>query len=165
MPTPIFRYLPLFLAATMSISVASPVVGKEPPLFPISIEGKWGYIDSDGKVVIEPQFLKANSFSEGLAVVAVAGTSKEDLVFERKYQGFIGPDGKFVIPPKPPTEAQKVKDFETYSYSDFHEGLARIHINDASGMDGFIDRAGKIVVPLKFDTMSDFSEGLAFASA
>lgn len=28
-------------------------------LFPISIEGNWGYIDSQGKVLIEPTFLGA----------------------------------------------------------------------------------------------------------
>ena len=56
-----------------------------------------------------------------------------------------------------------MKDFQCYSYGSFHEGLARIHINDATGMDGFINRDGKLVVPCKFDTSADFSEGLAFA--
>ncbi|TVP96499.1 MAG: WG repeat-containing protein, partial [Planctomycetaceae bacterium] len=43
------------IAMTTSISLAA----KEPLLFPISVEGKWGYIDHEGKVVIQPQFLSA----------------------------------------------------------------------------------------------------------
>lgn len=144
--------------------MAMRATAKEPVLYPISIEGKWGYIDSEGKVEIKPQFLTANAFSEGLAVVAVAGTTEEDRHFERTFQGFINADGKFVIPPKPPRDALKIEGFSTYSYGDFHEGLARIHINDASGMDGFIDRTGKVVVPLKYHTSADFSEGVAFAT-
>jgi hypothetical protein len=132
-------------------------------LFPISVAGKWGYIDLQGNVAIEPQFEKASKFREGLAAVTVAGTSDEDAVFERKYQGFIGRDGKFLIPPKPPSKVKNIENYQCYSYGDFHEGLARIHINDATGMDGFINRAGKLIVPCKFDTTSDFSEGLAFA--
>lgn len=38
-------------------------------LFPIKKDGKWGYIDKTGKVVIEPQFDRAAGFSEGLAFV------------------------------------------------------------------------------------------------
>lgn len=151
----------LIWSALLSTSFITRVAAEEPALYPISVEGKWGYIDAQGRVVIQPQFLKANKFSEGLAVVAVAGTSDEDRVFERKYEGFIGPDGKFVIPPEPPPEARKLEDFETHTYDDFHEGLAKIRIS-SSGVNGFIDRTGKVVIPLKFDTLWDFSEGLAF---
>ena len=31
--------------------------------------GRWGYIDKTGKVVINPQFEKAQPFSEGLAAI------------------------------------------------------------------------------------------------
>ena len=107
-------------------------MGEQRPLFPISIEGKWGYIDAAGTVVIEPRFLSARDFSEGLAVVEIAGTSEEDRAFKRTYEGFIGPDGKFVIPPQPPAGIREIPGYDSYQYSDFHEGLARIHVNDAS---------------------------------
>jgi hypothetical protein len=33
--------------------------------------GKWGYIDKQGKMVIEPQFGQARAFGEGLALVRI----------------------------------------------------------------------------------------------
>ncbi len=35
--------------------------------------GKWGYVDYNGKVVIEPQYEQAKSFSNGLAAVMIDG--------------------------------------------------------------------------------------------
>jgi hypothetical protein len=132
-------------------------------LFPISIKGRWGYIDIRGRVVIKPQFLSASKFREGLARVSVSNGSEKDWGLWSGRCGFIAEDGKFVIPPEPPARVQRLRDFQCYSYSSFHEGLARIHINDATGMDGFINPQGKLVVPCKFHSSADFSEGLAFA--
>ena len=64
---------------------------------------KYGFIDKNGKVVIEPQFDGADAFSEGLARV------KKD----RKW-GFIDKSGKVVIEPQ----------FDWVS--DFSEGLAKV---------------------------------------
>ncbi len=133
-------------------------------LFPISIEGNWGYIDSQGKLLIEPTFLGAAPFSEGLAVVAVAGQSEEDRVFERVYSGFIDATGKFAIPAKPPDRIREMESYDRYSFSDFHEGLAKVHVNDATGVGGYIDRGGNVVIAPQFSTAGDFSEGLAFVS-
>lgn len=38
--------------------------------------GKWGFINKDGKIVVEPQFAGVGQFMEGLAVVAVQQDSK-----------------------------------------------------------------------------------------
>ena len=37
--------------------------------YPIRIDGKWGYMDSEGRIVITPRFDFASHFSEGLALV------------------------------------------------------------------------------------------------
>ena len=39
--------------------------------------GAYGYIDSNGKIVIEPQYLQASAFSEGYARVVVEGTYED----------------------------------------------------------------------------------------
>ncbi len=39
----------------------------------VNVNGKYGYIDKTGKYVINPQFDKAGSFSEELAVVEIGG--------------------------------------------------------------------------------------------
>ncbi|WML49902.1 WG repeat-containing protein [Neobacillus sp. PS3-34] len=54
--------------------------------------GKFGYINEQGKVVIEPQFTFAEPFIEGKAIVNVS----ED--FKNKY-GLIDSNGKFLIKP------------------------------------------------------------------
>lgn len=39
-------------------------------LIPVCIDSKWGYIDTKGNIIIEPQFVIARSFSNGLAAVS-----------------------------------------------------------------------------------------------
>jgi len=58
------------------------------PLFPIEKDGKWGYIDNTGRIVIKPQFDEARDFSEGLARVTIDG----------KF-GYIDKTGKYVWEP------------------------------------------------------------------
>src|SRR5215831_16858747 len=55
----------------------------------IRVGGKVGFIDSTGKVVIEPLFDHASQFSEGLAPVKIS-----------KKWGFIDRSGEIVIPPQ-----------------------------------------------------------------
>ncbi len=45
-----------------------------PSLFPFrqsGDDGKWGYMDRQGAIVIEPQFDRAREFADGLALVVV----------------------------------------------------------------------------------------------
>jgi DNA-binding transcriptional regulator/RsmH inhibitor MraZ len=104
-------------------------------LFLFTRNGKYGYIDRTGKIVIPAKFEYAGYFSEGLAIVAIGG----------KY-GYIDRTGKIVIPAK----------LESARY--FSEGLAIVEIGEKYG---YIDRTGKIVIPAKFESANDFSEGLA----
>ena len=52
-------------------------------------DGKWGFIDAEGKVVIEPQYDDARSFSNGYAAVQKDGK-----------WGFINSDNEMVIEPE-----------------------------------------------------------------
>ena len=110
-------------------------------LVAVSVNKKWGYIDTTGRMVIPPQFNIAQEFSEGLAPVKI-GTGCE---LCGKW-GFINKDGKVVIEPR----------FE--AVHDFSEGLAVFRQGAKSG---FIDRTGRIVIEPKFDYVSSFSGGLA----
>ncbi len=104
-------------------------------LFPVVQNDKWGYIDKTGRVVFEPQFDWAGSFSEGLASVGI----------EYK-RGYIDKTGRVVIEPQ----------FDWAG--SFSEGLARVEINDK---EGYINRSGRVVIGLQFDFAGAFSEGLA----
>jgi len=70
-----------------------------PRLFPIVENGKWGFIDVTGRVVIEPQFDYARPFFEGFAAVNVGGVRKDAHAEGGKW-GFIDTSGAFVINPQ-----------------------------------------------------------------
>lgn len=100
----------------------------------------WGYLDKNGKEIINPVYYEASGFTSGLAAVADS----------TEYYGFINEKGRVVIP------------FIYISAHPFSEGLALAC--DSSGNWGFINRAGKTVIPFKYqepeEGMSGFSNGL-----
>jgi WG containing repeat len=88
--------------------------------FLFSRDGKVGYIDKAGKIIIPARFDNAINFSEGLAAVEI----------DKKY-GCIDVNGKIVIPPR-------------FDYIDeFKNGLAEITLDRLEK--GKIDKTGKIV--------------------
>jgi hypothetical protein len=108
----------------------------ETVLWFIRENGKFGYIDQTGRVVIAPQYETTYGFSEGLAAVKLNG----------KY-GYIDATGRLVIPAQ----------FEdTYMFS---EGLAWVKVN---GQYAWIDRTGKVVIPPQaFEAVAvGFSDGM-----
>lgn len=132
----------------------------------IHVNYKYGYIDKAGAIVIEPQFDRADRFSDGMARIAIR--SKVDKVGEdvvpskpdfpdgppgkrqpyyTKY-GYIDKTGQIVITPQ----------FDS-SAGHFSDGMARIRIN---GKYGYINKTGKIAVKPEFNYMAKrFSEGMA----
>ena len=61
-------------------------------LFVIKKNGQFGFIDSLGNIIIEPQFQDASNFSEGLSKVKIYNPEINNFAF-----GFIDQSGKFVI--------------------------------------------------------------------
>lgn len=140
-----------------------------------------GYIDTTGAVVIEPQFIYATDFSEGVAGVLPKDSERCGIIDENgtmivsprfrgvgmfvnglapagdqhDHCGFINKQGEFVIPP------QYDDAFE------FSDGMAMVMTIHGQGQTevlkrGFVDTSGKVVVPLQFDWVGDFSEGFAY---
>lgn len=102
----------------------------------IVVNGKVGFIDTDGKIIIKPQFNDAGRFSENLAPVE----------FKNGKWGYINKTGKVVIKPE----------FDWALI--FRQGLASIQIGKKWG---FIDSNGKVVIKPQFDHADSFSEDLA----
>ena len=138
------------------------VANFEPKFWPISVEGKWGFIDEDGTVKFEPQFANASPFCDGLALVSVFGTSEVDQVFDRTYDGFIDESGQFVIPAEFPAFYTKREDYDSYGYSSFEDGVAVVRdASSSDGLKGLIDRKGKLIAPMVYHSLGwSFSEGL-----
>lgn len=141
----------------------------------VNIKNKWGYINREGRVVIEPQYTYAFGFTEGLAAVEVDGE-----------YGFINKDGRMVIEPKyywanSFTEGlATVQTFDCFQIIDrsgsvlatldedftdvqvFSSGLAAVEVKLKSY--GFIDPTGKMVIEPMFGFVTPFSDGLAIAT-
>ncbi|MBX7222674.1 MAG: WG repeat-containing protein [Blastocatellia bacterium] len=142
-------------------------------LFRVKYNGKWGYVDRQGRVVIEPQFAEANDFSEGLACVSLESEG------EGRF-GFIDKTGHFVIQPRFSHMAvfqdgttaigdeiidrtgKILKKIPGYvSDNNYSEGLVQFHGDN--GKIGFLDKSGKVVIKPQFEgEVGDFSDGLAW---
>jgi hypothetical protein len=140
----------LFLAQCTSTNRVSKSVRE---LFPILRNGKWGFIEKTGKIVINPQFddLKPDTFGytfqddiflDGLACVNIGGNH------DGKW-GYIDKTGKYIVNPQ-------------YLMAEpFSEGLAAVNVN---GKWGYIDTKGKFVIEPQFHNVGKFSESLAAVS-
>ena len=110
--------------------------------------GKFGYINTEGGILIPMQFEFAQPFSEGLAAVRV----------DSKW-GYIDKTGKFVIEP------------QFLGAGPFSEGLAAVgndflratrpREGEPTAASGFIDKQGKMVFSLPFDTATRFVNGIS----
>ncbi len=95
------------------------------------LDKKCGYINSNGDIVIKPQFERASNFTDnGLAKVKKKG----------KY-GYINIYGTMMIEPQ----------FDN-AWSFLENGLAKVKIDDSYG---YINYKGNIIIQLNIDNISD----------
>jgi hypothetical protein len=141
------RFVPAVILLFVSqLCLAQPSTGAK--LFAVAKDGKSGFIDASGRIVIPLQFDSANGFSEGLALVTLR---------EKKF--FIDTTGRTVFEAK----------FDIIR--NFSEGVAAVNIGEKRipniglisepGKWGYIDKTGKLVIPMKFTHAESFNEGLA----
>jgi hypothetical protein len=152
-------------------------------LYPIELDGKIGFIDRTGTIVLTPQYTVDRNrplrFNEGLAPVIVDGKwsyiDKTGNVVIRTPFDSAGPfgEGRACVGVKVKGKRPREVHFK-YGYIDktgtlvvepqydeaywFSDGLARVVV---AGKSGFIDRAGRMVVEPRYLKAYSFSEGLA----
>lgn len=97
----------------------------------VSVDGKYGFIDRTGKMVIPPKFNWASGFDRGRALVSFGESESGDDC------GIIDCTGRFIVPPK-------YDSFEYYWYTE--DGLLRLR--DVNVIHYF-DRTGKQIWPKK----------------
>jgi hypothetical protein len=105
----------------------------------VKVNGKYGFIDHSGKMVIPPAYDKALAFSDGLSVVYVGMQC-----------GFIDTAGKLVAQPQ----------FD--DCMPFAEGMAAVK---SGNQWGYIDQSGTIAIKPQFENTITFREGMAFVEA
>jgi hypothetical protein len=105
--------------------------------------GRYGYKDSTGKLVIPRKFTKAYNFKDGVAVVAQGS----------KY-GVIDKTGRAIIPLQYDEIGEEAGDKSRVVF--FNKSLAPVRMEKYWGLS---DRAGRLVVPCKYDKVGPFFDG------
>ncbi len=138
------------------------------------MDGKKGFINTDGKLVIEAKFVSAGHFTNGMA------WAKND----NKELGYIDKTGAWVIEPifmagknfDKTSGLARVKYKDKWAYvtmkgeviyvndtdlwGDFYNGLAKGRKDDKLG---FYDKTGNYVIEPQFESVRDFKNGFAAA--
>lgn len=114
--------------------------GYQEGLLSIKANGKWGYLDTEGKVAIDPKYDKATVFNGKYASAQIGGLF---YVLDKS-----GNETKVTIP-------------SLHMIKEFKEGLAPYVLEDKKT--GFIDPTGKIVIEAQFKTVGYFTNDLAWA--
>ncbi len=155
-------------------------------LYPIREDGLYGYIDSVGNRIIEPEFLWVSTFHNGLAIAVVDTIYRivpDSMAYEvgerdtiinvyRMYAkyGYIDKSGEFAIAPKfvSYVNMNEIGDV-TNDMDDCSNALYRHSFRNGRAMfcdtttwkDGYIDTKGNIAIAPKYYYSGPFSEGLA----
>jgi hypothetical protein len=149
-------------------------------LFPVvtkEIDGnKWGFIDSKGNLILPAIYEHAEDFQDnGLAIVGLMNKS-----------GIINERGYFIVKPKYDTINQFsegraiVNDYQGFKVIDesgkeitekaysiivgeYKEGRVQAVETDVHGkyLYGYLNRRGKVVIPIAFESASEFTNGKA----
>ncbi len=113
-----------------------------------SKDGRYGYMDKTGAVLIKPVYRNAMSFSQGLAPVLFADSG---------HWGYINKKGEVVIKPA------------YVSAGGFFEGVAVVSTGknsyDKDNVTGIIDKTGKVLIPFEKRRIDQFKNGKAVAES
>lgn len=107
---------------------------------------RYGFINTDGDVVIPPEWGEADDFSEGLAAVRRIDPHTDEAMVRKDPDdylwGFIDTEGDVVI------------DFQFEQVRSFRDGYA---VFGEDGKFGCIDRAGNVAIPANFGDIDGFA--------
>lgn len=109
-------------------------------------KGKWGYVDANGKKVINYDYTEASAFIDGRAKVRKGNK-----------WGYINPQGKEVI---------KIKYSEMKAWNGTYCKVAEGGSFDDGVLSGekwgYINRSGDVIIPAEYDEIGVFTDGIAF---
>jgi len=111
-------------------------------LYPVEVDGKTGFIDNTGEIVIEAKYDSADPFYYGLAIFRMKG---DDGWYHN--WGYINTKGEVVIEHNLTSASRFTRD-----------GLARA---SRDGKRGYINKKGEFVFEANYESQGDFQEGMA----
>jgi len=139
------------------------------------VGSKWGFINRAGKFVIQPEYTGYQSLGRGghnggLLPVAIGGEAMPDGLWRNQKWGFIDSQGNVVIPFRYDGVFPFKDDSAIVGIRVPQAGPSDVGDETASTGDdmgtiaakwGVIDRQGREVIPMEFDELGYFSDGLA----
>lgn len=115
-------------------------------------KGKYGLIDEKGNWVIQPQYYDLNIEDNGLFLASIEANDAKWAIIDKSGKITAGPFSQYK------------KYFSMSGTSSFSkEGLMPIQ-DIATGLYGFMDNKGKIVIPCTYNTQAFFYERIAMVS-
>jgi len=152
------------IVLALNFNAFAQVVPQGARLKPVYVNGRWGYADPGGKVVIAARFDAALPFADGLARVGVVDEELPEIGAQPNLRwGYIDERGRVLV------------ELRYAVLRDFSEGLAAAAVLDKEKPErpgpgrferrnlrwGYVDRGGREVIPTQFLAAGDFAEGLA----
>lgn len=141
-------------------------------LYPIKQDDKYGFINDNGEVVVQPKYDWAEEYSEGFCrvqngyKVGFINQKGEEAIPLQYTDAKLFCEGFAIVADKNhkygfiDTNNKPITEFEydqNYQYG-FREGLALV---EKDGKLGYIDTSGKVVIPIEFKKAYDFIGGFA----
>ena len=138
----------------------------------VQIAEKFGFIDRTGTLIIPAQFLETGNFLEGIARVGITRGFPKAWLAPHQFDagsgkfGYIDANGHIVF------------EVEAVNVEDFSEGLAAFQVENQNASPytarpsvvtgrtgyiwcGYLDKAGNVAIPPRFQSCGPFAEGLA----
>lgn len=141
-------------------------------LYPVQIDGQWGYVDAEGRLAITPRFDAAEDFRDGRAAVQqgvdwgyIDATGSFVIAPQYRIAGSFA-DGRAVVRGQDFGAPYRVIDAAGTPLGDGFD-LARtfaderLAVRTAEGLWGYADPSGALVISAQFTDARTFSEGLA----
>lgn len=130
---------------------------------------QYGYIDTQGKVVVPCQWYDVSEYHDGMCVVVTSTASPNSTSYYNYLFGLFDSEGNEISPAQWRTLGSSSNyfwnpgrwDYNTaYIYAPtFSDG--KIKVQNPDGLWGFIDEQGQLVGSVEWRNIDDFSEGLA----
>ncbi len=147
----------------------------------VRVNGKYGFIDTHGNVVVSPAYNYAESFTEGLGrVLSTNGrwgfvNVEGELVIERKYDtaqsfsegvAFVVSTGQGAMIDTAGLICAAVEDDCTlvFAHEPSSEGHFQVRRDDSAGNSkfGYFDSKGELAIPFVLDESTPFMDGLSW---
>ncbi len=113
----------------------------------IMSDGKWGLINKSGKTLTPAVYNEVKDVHEGYTWV------KKDGLW-----GMLDSTGNYLIKPNERNPLMYATNATFKVFSEFHNGLLRYQ---SRNLYGYLDKQLNVVIPAKYDKVSDFTNGLA----